>query len=382
MHVRLIEVHMLVQLSGCRPSGSTRRSGDRIQLFLLVAALILCGLSGCVGGTGSTLTPTPADVLAPMPTVEAPASSTILTPSPTLETLSSPTILSPSPMAAKSTYTPGILPTEAPTPSSSPVNVLAPSPTAETPAPPTTAPATATSQVGTETDPVPAEETLSIPLGIGIWDADNVTVFNRYAREQDVIAARTPFLDLLGDVEIGQKMVFLAPGDEAGTDIRSTIAEAKTKGVTMLGYNLETALPEEDLVYKEKEMQRVARAHGLVYAFAPTLLKLTKYYDDFVRYADIVILQSQRFQTKKGYEERVEELITAIRSANPRVKVWVQVSVNPPEDRHVTPDEVVSDIQRIADQADLIWIYFTPKRASVMEEVFKRLRQPGGPDKE
>jgi hypothetical protein len=279
-------------------------------------------------------------------------------------------------MAAKSTDTPRSLPTERPTPSTTPVDVLAPSPTVETPAPPTTTSVTPTPQMGTETDPAPAEETLSIPLANGIWDADNVTVFNRYAREQDVIAARTPFLDLLGDVEIGHKMVLLAPRDEEGTDIPSVIAEAKTKGVTMLGYNLETALPKEDLVSKEKEMQSVAGAHGLQYAFAPTLLKLTKHYDDFVRHADIIVLQSQRFQTRGDYEERVEELIAKIRSANPEVKVWVQVSVNPPEKRSVTPDEVIDNIQRIADQADLIWIFFAPKRASVMEEVFKRLRQP------
>jgi hypothetical protein len=49
--------------------------------------------------------------------------------------------------------------------------------------------------------------------------------------------------------------------------------------------------------------------------------------------------------------------------------------MNPPEKRNVTADEVINDIQLVADKADLIWIYFGPKTAPAMEEVFRRLRQ-------
>ncbi|MFB0534650.1 MAG: hypothetical protein ACETWR_06680 [Anaerolineae bacterium] len=322
---------MMIQQSDCRPI--------RRELFLLlVATLILFGSGGCV----PVPTPTPVDTLAPSPTA-SPKLTDTFTPPPT-ETLASP-----------------------------PTETSAPLPT-ETPAPPTMAPVTPTPTVEEETGPTPTGKTLEIPLGIGIWDADNVAFFNRYAREQDIIAARLPFMEFLDDVEVGQKMLVLGPRDEEATDIGSVVAAAKAKGATMLGYNLETALPKEELISKEKEMQRVAGANDLRYAFGPTLGKLLKYYDDFARHADIIVLQSQRFQTTKEYEERVEELIGRIRSANPEVKVWVQVSVNPPEKRDITPDEVVSDIQLIADQADLIWIFFAPEKASTMEEVFKRFR--------
>jgi len=182
-------------------------------------------------------------------------------------------------------------------------------------------------------------------------------------------------MHLLDDVEVGQKKLVFAPRDEPLTDVETVISEAKALGVTMLGYNLEEALPREDLISREREMQRIASENDLRYAFGPTLLKLERYYDDFARYADIIVLQSQRYQTTEEYEERLEGLIERIRSANPGVRVWVQVSVNPPAKRDITPDEVISDIQLIADRADLIWIYFVPRTAPVMEEVVKRLRE-------
>ena len=305
----------MMQQSDCRPI--------RRQLLLwFVVTLILFGSGGCV----PVPTPTPVDILAPSPTA---------TPKPT-DTLAPPT---------------------------------------ETPAPPTTTPMTPTSKLGAEASPAPTKETLDIPLAIGIYNWDNVAFFNKYASERDVIGARPPFMDFLDDVDIGKKILVFAPRDEPLTDVGPVVSEAKARGITILGYNLETALPKEDLINREMGMQRFASEDDLLYVFGPTLLKLERYYDDFARHADIILLQSQRYQTREEYEERVEKLIEKIRSANPEVKVWVQVSVNPPEKRHVTPDEVISDIQLIADKADLIWIYYRPRTASVMEEVFKRLRQ-------
>jgi hypothetical protein len=255
-----------------------------------------------------------------------------------------------------------------------PADTLTP-PIIETPVPPPTVPVTPTPRLEAEASPAPKEKTSDIRLGIGVYDADNVAFFNSYARDQDVIAARPPFMDLLDKVEIGQKMLIFAPRDEPLTNVEAVIAEAKARGFTILGYNLEQALLIEELVNKETEMQRLASKDDLLYAFGPTLLKLERHYDDLANYADIIVLQSQRYQTTEEYEKRVEELIGRIKAANPEAKVWVQVSVNPPEKRHVTPDKVISDIQLIADKADLVWIYYGPRTAALMEEVFKRLRQ-------
>ena len=222
--------------------------------------------------------------------------------------------------------------------------------------------------------PFPKGEVLDIPLGMGVYNAENVEVFNRYAREQDVVAARPPDLYLLEKVERGRKNLVFAPRDEPLTDVQSVISEAKSLGVTILGYDLEEAAPKEDLISKEEEMQANADENEMLYVFGPTLLKLERFYDDFARHADIILLQSQHYQTTDAYEDKVEGLIEKIRTSNPDVQIWVQVSVNPRADRRISPDEVVREIALIADQADLIWIYYVPKSAPAMEEVLKRLR--------
>lgn len=246
----------------------------------------------------------------------------------------------------------------------------------ETAAPsPTLAPLPTETPLPTSTAPVAsATGALEIPLGIGIYEAEQVAFFNRYAREEDVISARPPFMHLLEDVEVGRKMLNFNPRDEPLTDVDTIMAEARAMGVTILGYNLETALAEDQLVGKEREMQARAEENDLLYAFGPLIVKLMKNYDRFAPYADVLVLQSQRFQMTVEYESTVEDLIAEIKSINPDVEVWVLVSVNPPEQRHVTADEVIGDIRLVADKADLIWIYFGPRTAPVMEEVFKGLR--------
>jgi hypothetical protein len=237
---------------------------------------------------------------------------------------------------------------------------------------------TPTSETPTELDT--QGDALDIPLGIGIADQNNVDFFNRYAGKNDIIAARPAVLDLLEGVEIGRRMLVLGAQDEKSLDIGSIVSQAGELGVEVLGYNLETALSEDELTEKEINMKSVADLNDMLYAFGPTIGKLLKHYDVFSQHADIIILQSQRFQTTEVYEETVEDLIAKIRSSNPGVQVWVMVSMTPPEKRNVSPEEVIRDIQLIADQADLIWIFFPPNRASDMETVFKKLRQTGTQD--
>ncbi|OGO68432.1 MAG: hypothetical protein A2Z49_08415 [Chloroflexi bacterium RBG_19FT_COMBO_56_12] len=215
---------------------------------------------------------------------------------------------------------------------------------------------------------------MKIPIGIGIWAADDVAIFNKYAQPQDVIAARPPYLDYLKQVEIGRKMLNFNPKDE-GTDRGPVIEQAKAMGVEILGYNLEAALPLDQYIQKETEAQEAAAQANFFFVFGPTLGNLLKNFDTYVQYADAIIVQSQRFQATADYLEQTSQIISDIRQANPKIEIWVQVSVNPPENPNISPDQVVSEIQSIADQADLIWIFFAPKMAPAMEEVLQKLRQ-------
>jgi hypothetical protein len=292
---------------------SDGRSIKKQLLLLFVAASILCGSGGCM----TTAKPEPTDTVAP-----------------------------------------------ATTPASEPVDTLAPTPTVEAKASPT-----ATF--------LPSGETLQIPIGIGIVDANSVEIFNKYAREHDVIAARPPFLDLLKDVEVGRKMLSFAPRDEPVTDPVPTISQAKALGITLLGYNLETVRDPEELVRKEQELQAAANEAGLTYVFGPVAAVLMRQYEDFAQYADALVLQSHRFQATPEYEQWAEELIENIKAVNPDIEVWVLISMGPRERRNSTADQVMSDIQLVSDKADLIWLYYERRNVPVVEEVFSRLRREG-----
>jgi hypothetical protein len=303
-----------------------------------LAAVLLLGLRGC---RSALATPSPASV--------APA----FTPA------ADPTGTEPSPSVTPA-FTPSAEPTG--TDTRKPTRTSAPSPPVE--------------QGDSPVDTLePTGEGLDIPIGIGIYDAGNVETFIKYANENDVISARPEFIHLLAGVETGRKMLNFNPRDEPLTDVAYTVSQAKALGVTLLGYNLEMALDGDELVRKQQVLETMAQEAGLTYVFGPVIAKLMRYHEDFSHHADALVLQSQRFQISEEYESWVEALIDEIKAGNPDVEVWVMVSVNPPDKRHATPDEIINDIQLVADRADLIWIYFGPQTASVMEEVFRRLRQ-------
>jgi hypothetical protein len=122
----------------------------------------------------------------------------------------------------------------------------------------------------------PTQNLGHVPLGIGIYDADNVTFFNEYAWDQDVISARPPFLYLLENVQVGRKMLNFNPRDEPLEDVGPTVWEAKELGVTLLGYNLETALEESELIEKEIRMQALAERAGFTSVYPSNLTRMTR----------------------------------------------------------------------------------------------------------
>lgn len=224
---------------------------------------------------------------------------------------------------------------------------------------------------------IPEKETvvspLEIPLGIGAWDSETVEFFNQYAKADDQIGVRPQYVDLLDRARVGKKSLVF-PYQEDPSEI---ISLAKEKGVEILGYNLEKALSKEEMVAEEKEFYNLAKENDLLFVFAPTALQLELNYRLYAPHADVIGLQSQRYQTQKDYEKVVEDLIGRIKATNPEVMVSVQVSVNPPGNRTITAGEVIQNIQAIKDKADSIIIFYhpnLPERASVMKEVFKKLR--------
>lgn len=250
---------------------------------------------------------------------------------------------------------------------------------------PTTAPA-ATSVPTPTLSPTlsrePRDERLTtetpLPIAIDAWDSDTIEFFNRYARDSDYAGAGFSRIDLLDAVEIGEKLLVF--GELRVEDPREMVSLAQERGIGIMVYCLEMALPKEELVDREKAVYELAKGNGLLFAFSPTVVDLEKYYADFAQYTDVVILQSQRYQLQEDYEEVVEGLIGRIKSVNPDVKVWVRISVRPPDPKtrqrvDLSADQVIDHIRLIEDKADAASILYLPRDPSVMKEVFRRLRE-------
>ncbi|HEC95127.1 MAG TPA: hypothetical protein ENI45_04085 [Thermoplasmatales archaeon] len=213
---------------------------------------------------------------------------------------------------------------------------------------------------------------IEVPLGVGIMHPSHIGFLNQRMREYDIVAVRPHYIDFLEEIETGQKTLVF--GAEDFGNISFLIDEAKERGVQIIGYNLEGPYSMEEMVQQEQTVYQMVKSRNLTFMFGPTLLNLERYYADFTPYTDIIVFQSQHYQTRDNYRDLVVDLICRIKSVNPEVKVWVQVSVNPPESPEITVEEVVANIYGISDVADGVWIYYHSSRWEVTQRVLRILR--------
>lgn len=225
------------------------------------------------------------------------------------------------------------------------------------------------------TDVSTSAPTPTFPLGVGLWDESLIDFFNQEMGENDVIAARLPIIDLLDQAKVGRKIVVAGGGiSQIDERVERLFQQLSAKGVEFFGLNLEADLPKEELVAEEAAVYQLAQEYNVTYVFGPTLPNLERYYADFAKHADVLVLQSQRYQGREDYEEAVEDLIARIKKANPDIEVWVQVSVLPPPNREMSVDEVIRHVNLIADKADLIFLYYTPQTQNRLKEVIEEFR--------
>ena len=213
---------------------------------------------------------------------------------------------------------------------------------------------------------------LNTPIGVGIANPENIDFLNSRLKSHDIIAVRPHLIAYLNMVETGRKTLVF--GNFYYENASQIIKDAKSLGAVIIGFNLEGPFTKEEMLNKEKAVYQIVKAYNLTYMFGPTVNQLQKNYKDYVKYTDIIIIQSQRFQLEENYRAIIEEIASNIRKANPNVEVWVQVSVNPPMNRYITAEEVVRNILDIADFVDGVWIFYTAQRWNVAKEVISVLR--------
>jgi hypothetical protein len=213
---------------------------------------------------------------------------------------------------------------------------------------------------------------LDAPLNLGLTEGMDYDFLEKHLRSTDYIAVHVKNIDALDRVSGTKRSLVLTSQDV--NQISDIIALAKDKGIDMIGYNLEGQLTKAELTSGEIEVYDEVKAAGFPFIFGPTVSNLLRYYSDFAKNADAIMIQSQRMQGMDGYEENVKQLIANIKSVNPDIRVWVQVSVVPPNNPNAPVETVLNEIASIADSVDGLFLFVPPQRWETAKQIIASLR--------
>ena len=221
-------------------------------------------------------------------------------------------------------------------------------------------------------------QTSSFPLGINISLSESTAYdfWNTHALSTDIVSSYVKDINLLTSAEAGIKFLFTQFNNpEASMDL------AVSHNIGYVTANIETT--DLDLqIASESAQYSMAKAKGLKFIFAPMgyILEESYSYQDYamLKNADYIFYQTQYLQDSSrnlgttdpsqqitNYAARVKGLISKIKPYIVEHKVWVQVSVNPPDNRCITAERVIQYIDSIEDGSqnspDGIIIFYASK---------------------
>jgi len=135
-------------------------------------------------------------------------------------------------------------------------------------------------------------------------------------------------------------------------------AEQRAIPYEALAYGLEASrsTPEEewqDLVGSTQKARAIADEHNKLLLMAPGFHLMSENWDAYpamAALADIWILQTQRLQVNPpgpAYRQEVERVVSQIRSGNPDIVIWAQITL--PPDRDPDAEEWIAYQHSIAD---------------------------------
>ncbi len=210
------------------------------------------------------------------------------------------------------------------------------------------------------------------PIGIGIGDESHLDFLNERMKNKDILSVKPPLIDILDEIIVGRKTLVF--GANYYPEVETLIEDASQRDVEIIGYNLEGHYTLEEMIEQEKIVYNLTKQHNLLFMFGPTLTNLVKHYKEFIEWTDIILIQAQHLQTMEDFREKLEGIINNISTVNPNVDIWVQLSINPPENRNLTAEEFLEDMNEIKDIVDGIWIFYTNSRWPVVREILEEVR--------
>jgi hypothetical protein len=117
-------------------------------------------------------------------------------------------------------------------------------------------------------------------------------------------------------------------------EIRNNVQSLKQRGVSFIGYDLESeGSPPTDLsdpVASMRDASKVVHQYGLKFLAVPGYpFDTNTYVSQFAPYADIYVIQAQGNESQPSmYKSNVVGAINALRAANPNARVITELSTN------------------------------------------------------
>lgn len=221
----------------------------------------------------------------------------------------------------------------------------------------------------------------SFALGIRI-DPQTLDFWNQYALPTDFAQSREENISYLIKIHLLMKALeFLDV-----SDTQHAISLAKANGINALFFNKEKTQDCLLLLTDETTAVNQIKQAGLQFIFVPTGFMMRKCYQQYpkmIMQTDSIIYQTESIQgVDQSYATDVKTMVQNIKKIKPGIPVWVQVSVNPPENRSLDAQSVISTINSIEDgtsgNPEGIQIFYdlhdNPDRISTMEQVVKAFR--------
>lgn len=182
-------------------------------------------------------------------------------------------------------------------------------------------------------------------IEMGVISPEMAQFFQAHANSQDIARVDHPNdIKLIANITVGRKMVIF----KSGSEIEQFLA-SNASSVDVIGYNLEPGQQHDpaelaDPFGAAKRVRAIADQYGKQVAIGLTHDLTIQYGAQMAPYADIWVLQIQRAQDDpKMAGEFVNQMLPALKKANPNVAIFVQVRTDS------SPQSLISLVNGLGD---------------------------------
>jgi hypothetical protein len=203
----------------------------------------------------------------------------------------------------------------------------------------------------------------TLPLAFPVQSPAVAAYFDRIARPEDVAFTPQPYVSLLPQITAGRKGVMFWSWQDARSQLPGLQHQVKLVIYDPEHWPQTPASEQENLVATVRGASQLVHADGLQFAIAPDRAFDQQYLSQLAPYADVVVLQGQRLQGDPGsFTSWTTGMIGVARTANPQVKIYVQVNAVP------STAQMQAALKGVANSVDGVAIWSTPNSLPSLQQ--------------